>query len=138
MKLQEMFSEVYNKSHLTESATIEELNNGWKAKFKKSDEKDFYDLLLKSPGGEKYIIRKAAYYTTGYDQGIGVGNKQKYYINTVFGINAGNGGGVSTKSTPIIRYVKYLSKALEEVTDNIDNGIFEGKSSFGNWEVEPI
>jgi hypothetical protein len=134
--LKESFNKIYAKSHLQEAENVETLSNGWKAKFKKGREKDTYDLLLRSPDGDTFIIREAAWWTQGFNQGFNVDNKMRYFIKTIFGYGHGNGEGKDSKATPNIRYIKYLKDSLGVVTDGIENGIMEGESSYGSWQAE--
>jgi hypothetical protein len=132
-----IFSSIYQKSSLKES-TQYDLIDDWKAKFQKSkDDPNFYDLfLVNSKTKDKFVCRDAAWYQSGYDQGMGVGSRPKQYLQTIFGYNAGNGGGVESKKIPSILSVSYLKRFLiEEVVNNLN---FSGESHQGKWEFEPL
>ena len=57
------------------------------------------------------VFRDFAWYTTGYDQGHN--SSMKYYLSTITGYGAGNGGGRTTECEP-------MSWDLEKCIEHID------------------
>ena len=109
------FEEMYRESLQEAKNTASELEHGVKAWFVRSEEdKEQFDLILEDTKKRKWRIRNYAGYITGYDQGWGASNKQKYYLKTDDGYIARNGGGHERKSIPIIMYERHLDKHIME------------------------